>query len=57
MAVEVFYELLMQDVVELCGIHPVNQHHQNIDYLMIALADRLTSFDHEPAWKNYLSFE
>ncbi len=57
MAVEVFYGLLMEDVVGLCDIHPVNQQHQNIDYLMIALAYRLTSFDHEPAWEHYLTLE
>ena len=54
---EVFYGLLMEDVLELCDIHPVNQQHQNIDYLMIALTYRLTSFDHDTAWENYLSFE
>jgi hypothetical protein len=57
MAVEVFYGLLMEDVLHLCDIHPVNQQHQNIDYLMIALAYRLTSFDHDAAWENYLTLE
>jgi hypothetical protein len=57
MAVEVFYGLLIDDVLELCDVHPVNQQHQDIDYLMIALAYRLTKFDHEPAWENYLTLE
>ena len=54
---EVFYGLLIDDVLELCDVHPVNQQHQDIDYLMIALAYRLTKFDHEPAWENYLTLE
>lgn len=54
---EVFYGLLMEDVLELCNIHPVNQQPENIDYLMIALAYRLTSFDHDPAWEKYLKLE
>ena len=57
MAVEVFYGLLMEDVLELCDTHPVNQQHKNIDYLMIALAYRLTLFDHDAAWEHYLSPE
>ena len=56
-AMEVFYDLLMDDVLELCDIYPVNQQQETIDYLMIALAYRLTTFDHDSAWENYLIFE
>ncbi|XP_028391251.1 uncharacterized protein LOC114516081 isoform X2 [Dendronephthya gigantea] len=56
-AVEVFYRLLMEDILRLCDIHPVNQQHQDIDYLMIALAYRLTTFDQDPTWEHYLTLE
>ena len=54
---QVYYGLLIDDVRKLCDAHPVNQQHRNIDYLMIALAYRLTSFDHDPAWKDYQTLE
>ena len=57
MAVEVYHGFLIDDVLELCDIYPVNQQHRDVDYLMIALAYRLTSFDHDPAWENYLTLE
>ena len=56
-AVETFYSLSMEDVLDLCETHPVNEQDKNIDYPMIALAYRLSYFDKDLAWEDYLSFE
>ena len=55
--VEVYHSLLMEDVLELCDGHPVNEESGKIDYQMIALAYRLTTFDHDSEWRDYLPIE